>query len=529
MKKTIQIHIGGRHFHMDEDAYLKLNHYLESLKLHFAADKDSGKEIVEDIEQRVAELLENRIIPGKQAITMEDVEETIKVLGKVEDFIYQGQQSEWKDSSWDRRDNRRLYRDADNYYIGGVASGLGAYFDIDPVWIRIALVALIFLKGLGVIIYAILWIALPKARSTAEKLQMKGMPVNLSTIKESVSAEYDRVKTNLGNAAHSPAAAHTRDAFDNLLRAVGLVFVAIFKFLIGAIGVLFMVLGAILLAVMVLLLLGFTNIFGHWNIWNDAQVPDFSQLFVNSGHYYLVIIAFIIVVAVPVVALIYGGIKILFNINTKHPVLRAFVLTSWILALILFVTLIILHSSSLAVESSTSETADLKTEHPRVLVEVNDNTEGKKITVNSVLGLRFNYSDRDNSLYTRANLYIDESTDASMHLTVNKKVKNIILNESDEYIHRIDYTWQQQDSVIILDRYLRSDDEDFWMLGEVDIKLEIPENQVVVLSRQSCDLLNDYQQSRYCSGDSSLIGRPGIMTADGLKLLEKQKSLPNRK
>jgi hypothetical protein len=349
---------------------------------------------------------------------------------------------------------------------------------------------------------------------------MKGMPVNLSTIKESVNAEYDRVKTNLGNAAHSPAADRTRNALENIVRAIGLVFVAIFKFVIAAVGVFFMFLGAMFLAGLILLLLGFTNIFGHWNIWNDAQLPDLSQFFVNSGHYYLVVIAFIIVVMVPVVALIYGGIKILFNIRTRHPVLRAFILTSWILALILFVTLIIVHSSNLAVESARAESVVVETTHPRVWVAVNDNTEGKRITVNSVLGFRFNYSDPENSIYSEANFYIDAATDDHMKLVLNKKVKNILLDESEHFLDRIDYSWNLQDSVITLDRYLRSDDEDFWMLSEVDVRLLVPEQQVIVLSRQACDLLEDYQRYKYCIGDSSLVGKPAIMTAEGLKLLK---------
>ena len=68
----------------------KLNHYLESLKSHFAAEGETGKEIVEDIEQRIAELLENKITDGKQAISLEDVKEVIGILGKVEDFVYDG-------------------------------------------------------------------------------------------------------------------------------------------------------------------------------------------------------------------------------------------------------------------------------------------------------------------------------------------------------------------------------------------------------------------------------------------------------
>jgi len=529
MKKTLQIHIGGRQIHIDEDGYNQLNHYLESLKSHFAAEGDSGKEIVEDIEQRIAELLENKITENKQAISLEDVQETIGILGKVEDFVYNGQSSEESEyTHYERRENRRFFRDGENSYLGGVASGLGEYFDIDPLWIRLAFLALVFLKGVGILIYAILWIVVPKARSTAEKLQMRGKPVNLSTIKDSVNAEYDKVKSSVSGFSKSPAADGTRNALENLMRAIGLVILAIFKFIIGAIGVLFLIIGAVFLAGMIMLLLGFTNIFGHWHVWNGTALPDISQMFANSGHYYLVLVSFVIVVLIPIVVLIYGGIKILFNIKTKHRTLRAFVLTSWILALILFVTLLIVNSTNFSVEASGSQTATIATpKYPKLYLEVRDNTDLKKMTVYSIFDHKFNYSELDESLYSRPELYIHRSEDDQIHLNVEKHVRNVGMNQSQQYLDRIEYAWEQKDSAIYLDRFMRTDDEDFWMFGEVDIKLRIPENQVVVITQQACDLMNYDQQTRYCT-DSLLSGKESVMTADGLMLLEKQKR-PARK
>ena len=376
MKKTVQIHIGGRHFHMDEDAFHKLNHYLESLKSHFAAEGETGREIIEDIEQRIAELLEKRITDGKQAIAFDDVQSVITTLGKVEDFIYSGATGDIPDhGTYDHRGNRRFYRDEDSNFIGGVAAGLGAYFDIDPLWIRLAFVGLTFLHGLGILIYVILWIVVPKARTTAEKLQMRGMPVTLSTIKESVNTEYDKFRSNLNNLGKSGAADKTRNVLENLIRAIGLVFVAIFKFIIGAIGVMFLVIGSIFLAVMIMILLGFTNIFGHFHVWNMLDFPHFSHLFASSGHYYVLIVTLVILVLIPIVVLIYWGIKIIFNIRTQHRVLRAFVLTAWILALVLFITLIIMNASNYAVETTGKQSVRIENKtFPRLYLSIRDNT-----------------------------------------------------------------------------------------------------------------------------------------------------------
>ena len=74
----------------------------------------------------------------------------------------------------DQRLRRRLYRDADSRVLGGVCSGMGAYFNIDVVIFRILFVLSVFMGGAGVLIYIILWIVVPKAKTTAQKLEMKG-------------------------------------------------------------------------------------------------------------------------------------------------------------------------------------------------------------------------------------------------------------------------------------------------------------------------------------------------------------------
>jgi len=530
MKKTLQIHIGGRHFHMNEDAYQNLSHYLDKLKAHFAAEGESGREIVEDIEQRIAELLENRITEGKQAVTAEDVTEIIKILGKVEDFVYTGQtDTDYQESgSWDRRDNRRFYRDPDNNYIGGVASGLGKYFDIDPLWIRLAFFALIFLKGVGIIIYIILWIVVPKAHTTAEKLQMKGMPVNLSTIKESVNAEYEKVKTNLSGFSKSSEARKATNALESLIRALGLIMVAIFKFIIGAIGITFLVVGSLFLAALIMLSLGFTNILGDFHFLHGVTLPDFSVMFANTGHYTLVIISLILVLLIPIVALIYGGIRIIFNIRTKNRYLGVFLITAWFLALFLFVTLVIANGTNYAVEATGKQSSQIETgKYPKLHIQVRDNTEDKRMTVYSVFDHKFNYSKWDESLYTRPRLHIVSSKDSGMYLSVEKRVKNIGLEDSEEYLDEVAYYWDQKDSVVSMDEYFYTGDDEFWMFPEVDLTLRIPDNQVIVLSESVCELLVWDQQNRYCS-DSPLTGKEVIMTNDGLQVHENQKRSVNR-
>ncbi len=517
MKKTTQIHIGGRHLYIDEDAYQKLNHYIEALKAHFAADGETGREIVEDIEQRVAELLENKLTNGKQAVTLEDVHETIGTLGKVEDFVYNDTEENRQEYDYgNRKDYRRFYRDSENYYLGGVASGLGKYFDIDPLWIRLAFVALVFLKGAGVLIYLILWIVVPKARTTAERLQMRGKPVNLTTIKNSVNEEYEKTRAGIESTVKSPAAERTRNSLENLMRAVGLIAVAVFKFFIGAIGIFFLIIGSIFLAVFIMFILGFTNLFGHVQLWNGVNFPDVGSFFANSGHYYMVVIALIVLVIIPIFALIYGGIKILFDVRTKHPVLRAFLLTAWILALILFITLVIVNVPNSPIEASGSQSDVIKTgKYPQMVIDVRDNTADKRIINYRVLGYRFDYSKWDEDLYYKPALSIGKSEDDQVHLTIEKQIKNVDPENSERYFDRIRYSWDQTDSALYLDEYYNTDEEDFWLFSKVNINLRIPEGKQITLAQKTCDILSPDQQKLYCR-ENSVVDKKCLISEEGV-------------
>jgi len=510
MKKTLQIHMGGRHFIIDEDAYQQLSSYIESLKKHFVNDGDTGREIVEDIEQRIAELLENKIINGRQAVTLEDVKETIHTLGNIEDFVFNVQEVN-HETYQDRKTHRRLYRDPDNYYLGGVASGLSEYFDIDPLWIRLAFVAALFLKGIGVLIYLILWLVVPKARSRADKLQMKGKPVNLSTIQETVNEEIEKARTS----GHSSANNQARSTLEGIMRTIGLVIVAMFKFGLAALGVLFLIIGSVFLAVLIMLVMGFTNVLEHFTLWNGFYLPQFHDFFANSTQYYAAVIAFLVLVLIPIATLIYGGVKILFHIRSRHPVLRAFLLTSWILALILLITLLITNVSNSPIEASGAETTEIiPVKSTTMIIDTYDNLDNRSLTHYHIFGHRFNYSSWNDALYKEARFRIAASDDSEIHVNVHKKLKNVDMDHAYRYLSRVDYNWLQRDSLIRLDRYFNTDEDDFWMFAEVDVEILIPTGQKVMLTDALCESLIDKQKEQYCRS-RSLAGKQSIMSSGG--------------
>lgn len=528
MKKTIPIHIGGRHFHLNEDAFSRLKHYLEALKAHFSAEPDAGKGIIEDIEQRIAELIESRMSEAMQAVSDEDIKEIIATLGSIDDFVY-GEPEPQPDYS--RRNLRRLFRDTDNRYFGGVSSGLGAYFDVDPLWFRLAFLALFFLKGFGLLIYLILWLVVPRARSTADRLQMRGKPVNLSTIKESVHSEYNKVRSGFSDMAQSPAARNTQSIFESIFRAAGLIVLAFFKFFIAFIGVLLVITGISFFVAALVLSIGFTGFFSGWNLWGLPDAPDLSMWFASNTQFAAAFVAGLILVVIPIIALIYWGIKIIFNIRSRHGVLRAFALTAWLLALILFVTLLIANTGHYGIGAAETRQVDLNAgSHPVIHLKGRDMLGSGRLTEYNVFGMRFQYNKWDESLYSRPVLEILPAAGNRMYLTEEVRVKSFAVAESEKYIRRIDYGWEERDSALVFETYVRTDDEDFWMFGEVNMTLHVPENQVVVLHPEVCELLPRHQREQYCWGDSAIVRVPAVMTASGLMpVLEQKTRGPARK
>jgi len=194
MKITVSINLGGYSFNIDEDAYTELKSYLKNLELHFAGE-ESSSEIISDIETRMAEIFRTKITSYKQVINIDDVRQVISVLGTPEDISdNEGPSARDKFSS---PGYHRMYRDPDHRIIGGVCSGMGAYWDIDPLIIRVIFVALVLAGGVGALVYLILYIVLPEARTTAQKIEMKGNPVNIHNIKDSVKKEFDAVRKNM--------------------------------------------------------------------------------------------------------------------------------------------------------------------------------------------------------------------------------------------------------------------------------------------------------------------------------------------
>ena len=204
MKKVININLGGFPHTIDDDAYDLLDKYLKSLQRHFRGS--TGYEnIIQDIEVRMSELLHERR-GTRKIIEMTDVQHAINIMGQPEqlddDPDTSHTQSAFSNSDdYQYAGSRRLYRDPDHKVLGGVSGGLAAYFGWEsPIWIRLGfLLAGLAGFGTGVLIYIILWIAVPVAKTSAEKLAMKGEPVNINSIANKIQDDLEDLSKRISD------------------------------------------------------------------------------------------------------------------------------------------------------------------------------------------------------------------------------------------------------------------------------------------------------------------------------------------
>jgi phage shock protein PspC (stress-responsive transcriptional regulator) len=191
MKKTCTVNISGRVFNIDEDAYDHLNDYLKAIEKKMR-DQQDAEEVIADVEMRISELLEERMVLAQSVITIEDIRYVVSVMGSPGAFA--GDESQdWQPS----RSVRKLYRNPDDSVLSGVCGGLAVYFNIESWIVRVVFVALAIAFFSGGIVYLLLWLVLPEARTKAQKLEMRGKPVTFDNLAKAAKEEFDNVKKRM--------------------------------------------------------------------------------------------------------------------------------------------------------------------------------------------------------------------------------------------------------------------------------------------------------------------------------------------
>ncbi|MDP2088315.1 MAG: PspC domain-containing protein [Flavobacteriaceae bacterium] len=532
MNKTININLGGIYFHIDELAYEKLRRYLDAINASLSNDPYGKDEIITDIEARISELLSEKIKEERQVINEQHIDEIIKVMGQPEDYTFDEDLfNETKTTYKASHSSKKLFRDGDDKILGGVSSGLGHYFGIDVIWIRILWLVLAFGFGFGFLAYLIFWILVPEAKTTAEKLQMKGEAVTLSNIERKIKEEFNELGDRINEAGEkikrtdfSRAKSGVEEIVDTLGKILATIFMVIGKF----IGILIIIIATAVI---------FGTIAGGFSIGTfemlgiGSEFASYPPFFFKSTlPVWLLIIFILTAIAVPFIFLFMLGIKIISN--SAKSMGRTFKLTLlglWIVSILGLIYSGIEYSTHTAYNGFHTINQDL----PHIISDTlkikmlgNDQYADTK-------SLRKNYGFEvivDNGvekLYsTKIKIDFEKSDSDLAYVKIRKEAEGNSRKTANEFAEKIEYKFNLVDGKLQLDGYFLSDLENIYQSQEVEITVFLPVNSLIYLDKSTKSYLNNVENTDDIY-DDDMVKHYFQMTDDGLKCLDCSEIIKN--
>ncbi len=333
MKEIERVSIGGYAFTLEKDAAVAVERYLKDLEAHYLG-QEGGKEIMEGIEERMAELLLERCGTGRVA-GVADIQGIIDILGRPERIEADDPEPERPQE----KPQKKLYRDLENKRVAGVCAGLGNYFNIDIALIRIvfAVIAIALFFGgadegiwslLGFVAYGVLWLAMPPARTAQERWAMKGEKGTLEDIQRNVRNGLQE----MGDVARQGA----REIGDAVRGPKGSEFG---KILLIAIGIAFLLSGVSGLAsVSVLSLAGNGTLHLPLNTFL-SELYEEAPIFYDMLDTPWILVLAILAVILPLIGLIYLGIRFIFGFKAPSWKPGLVILVLWLVILVVLAVL----------------------------------------------------------------------------------------------------------------------------------------------------------------------------------------------
>jgi len=468
MNKTITCNIAGLVFNVEEQAYEKLNTYLKAVK-RTLQNEEGSEEVYADIEGRVAEIFTERLSSRQEVVLEKDVEFVIKAMGEPKDFVLDDEesQSEYKEQGFNakfdsKKSEKTLMRDTDNGVIAGVCSGVAAYMGWDVVFVRILFLLALFLTGFGIIIYIVLWIAAPEAKSTTDRLRMRGEAITLDTISQEFKEAVERVERY---AQGVEAKSHVKKIKESG-RKVGSAFTKIF----GG----FLVLGAFL-GITMFLVLSLTN--------NGFFVAEDGENFVSLYHMSSIIFAsptqslmgwsgLLLLVIIPLLFLGIYGIVLLFSV--KHRIMgKVFLgcLMFWIVGVIFFsivsaqIARDFTHHEYVENQVLVLNATNLKLHLPNI-TEFNDDDD-------YLANLSHDGNTVRNSF---VKIELTTSNDSLFHVSTRKYASGITRKKAYRRIDNISHNILIDSNLVQIDPVFEYPAKDCIRRQKVVVRIEVPEN-----------------------------------------------------
>ncbi|MCL9770823.1 PspC domain-containing protein [Flavobacterium sp. HXWNR69] len=492
MNKTISINLGGFFFHIDEDAYQKLSRYFDAVKSSLSPD--GRDEIMKDIESRIAELFQERIKSDKQVVGLSEIEEVISIMGQPEDYKIDDENTSYQSNTTSTNyyyPTKRLYRDKESGMLGGVMAGLGHYLGIDALWLRIIMVILFFGFGTGFFVYIVLWILIPEAVTTTQKLEMKGEPITISNIEKKVKEGFDDITSKFSNIDHEKIANTAKSGATRIGSTIEEVITTIFKVfakIIGAFIVFFS--GIALLAIVVTsIIMLFSSTMPNNYILNHIETPIGLETPLWAQG-----ILFLLGFGIPLFFLLILGLKLIVNnLKSLGNYIKYSLLAVWLITVAIIISLGINEASQLAFDGKSvqkemiaiapTDTLKIKFKNNDFYSKNNHKNHDFKITQN----------ESDNEIIYSNNVSIEiKYTDETVpYLLIEKLAKGKSASIAKKRAEKINYNYKIEGNTIVLDNYLLTAVENKFRGQEVEIYLYVPKGTIF----QTDENFNNYDNS----------------------------------
>ncbi|WP_378184924.1 PspC domain-containing protein [Aquimarina sp. W85] len=502
MNKTVNINLAGIFFHIDEDAYMKLQRYLDAIKRSFT-DSQGRDEIIADIEARIAELFNEKIKDERQVIGHKEVDAVIEVMGQPEDYqidedIFEDEPKTTAQVNPHR--SKSLFRDTTNSYVGGVSSGLGHYLAIDPVWIRLAWILFtIFSSGGFILIYIALWIFVPEAKTTADKLAMKGKPVNINTIEKKIKEGFNDVADSVKNVDYQKYSSKVKSSSTSFFDALGDVLIFLFKIAIKFIGVLLMIVAGVTL---ISLFFGLFAVSTFGLI--DTPLNEHLQVLNHSNVSIWLIATFtFLAVGIPFFFLFILGLKIMIpNLKSIGTTAKLGLLALWIISTVGLAVIGIRQatlenytaeviSEEIILPVSKSDTLQIKMQHNRRYIRHlshrNDYKIRKDSEGNQVIVLQ------------DIRLYVKESNDTTARMSIVKRAEGFSYDNASNAANALLYKYEFKNNVLTLDGHALTAIKNKYRDQEIQVILTLPQNITIIADKNTTSYNNSWNYDDYIS------------------------------
>ncbi len=515
MDKTININLGGTLFQTDEEAFRILRDYLQAINNRFGK-MPGGHETIEDIEARIAEIfLSQKGIAG--VITRENVDSMISIIGKPEDFDpVEPERAEAVHLSG----RKKMYRNTDDTVIGGVCSGIAVYLDTEPVLFRILFVLFVAFFGVGFLVYLALWIALPAARTDSQKRDMYGSAYN----------KYNIGDKTPGAPLTSPAynsSSRIGNAINEVFRAIGRVFFIFARVILIIVGVSFVLIGFLtILSFVMIFIFKFPGFFSIDSSGvNLINFPHFLYYMVNPSAVPWIIILSCVVVILPMLFLIYWGVKLIFWFRARDGVVALTGLVVWVMAIAILAIISFNEGVSFAQTAKTTQTLSLPNSPDTLFVK--SVSRIANLTYDEELSIPHDeYSiyinDEKKELYIRPYLVVDRSDDNTARVEVRRRSAGKNETDAMKKAEGLIYNFNVNGDTLHFDEYFMLPEGRKWAADDIRINLYIPKGTILKFEKDPKILIHssfrnesdEYLESRWESDNSIW-----VMTADGLEAL----------